>query len=169
MKNKIFMYLFIFSVLLIIFQYANSKNILDQYEEDISYYKDKIEEQEATISQLENETLELNSFCINNNEQALTYFEDQGFDTEDLLPKIEDALYETNNYEGDDHSIVPYVSMTENKILINQVRILNHKWIVANFTDGAYWGEVFLTYDVSPEGDISFERINYFMYPRERY
>ncbi len=34
MKSRIFMYLFIFSVLLIIFQYVNSKNIIDKYEKD---------------------------------------------------------------------------------------------------------------------------------------
>ena len=31
MKSRIFMYLFIFTLLLVIFQYANAKNILDSY------------------------------------------------------------------------------------------------------------------------------------------
>ena len=31
MKNRIFMYLFLFSVLLIVFQYVNSKNIIDKF------------------------------------------------------------------------------------------------------------------------------------------
>ena len=40
MKSKIFMYLFIFTVLLVIFQYANSKHILESYEVDINKAKE---------------------------------------------------------------------------------------------------------------------------------
>ena len=81
MKRRIFMYLFIFSVLLIIFQYVNSKNIIDKYEKDIKTYKSKKEKYEKDISQLEEEKFELSYFSIDNNEEALTYFEDLGYDT----------------------------------------------------------------------------------------
>lgn len=36
MKNRIFMYLFVFAMLFVVFQYVNSKNILDNYEEEIT-------------------------------------------------------------------------------------------------------------------------------------
>ncbi|WP_439151111.1 hydrolase [Winogradskyella sp.] len=166
MKSKIFMYLFIFSILLIIFQYVNSKNIIDKYEKDISIYKTKLAETKKTITTLEDEMFELNYFNINGNEDALTYFEAQGYDTEQLIPAIIDGLYDMNNYEGEDHPIVPYVSMTDSKLLINKIRVLNHKWIVANFTDGEFWGEIFLTYSIDENNDLKYKLVEYFLYPK---
>ena len=166
MKSRIFMYLFIFSVLLIIFQYVNSKNIIDKYEEDITTFKSKIIDNEKTIATLEDQNFELNYFNIDRNEDALSYFEAQGYDTDELIPAITDGLYSMNNYEGDDHPIVPYVSMTGSKLLINKIRIMNHRWIVANFTDGEYWGEIFVTYSIDENNNLSYKLVEYFMYPK---
>ena len=160
------MYLFIFSVLLIIFQYVNSKNIIDKYEEDITTFKSTIIDNEKTIATLEDQNFELNYFNIDRNEDALSYFEAQGYDTDELIPAITDGLYSMNNYEGDDHPIVPYVSMTGSKLLINKIRIMNHRWIVANFTDGEYWGEIFVTYSIDKNNNLSYKLVEYFMYPK---
>ncbi|MGJ8550001.1 hydrolase [Winogradskyella wichelsiae] len=165
MKSKILMYLFIFSVLLLIFQYVNSKNILDKYEEDIVKVKAKVADKEKEISLLEDKNFELNYFNIDRNEDALAYFEAQGYNTDELVPAILDGLYSMNNYEGEDHPIVPYVSMTDSKLLINKVRILNHKWIIANFTDGKYWGEIFVTYSIDENNDLKYKLVEYLLYP----
>jgi len=159
------MYLFIFSALLLIFQYVNSKNIIDNYEEDIVKVKAKVAEKDKIIKSLEDENFELNYFNIDRNEDALAYFEAQGYDTEQLIPAIIDGLYNMNNYEGDDHPIVPYVSTTDSKLLINKVRVLNHKWIVANFTDGRFWGEIFVTYTIDENNELKYKLVEYFLYP----
>ena len=166
MRSRIFMYLFIFSVLLIIFQYVNSKNIIDKYEDDIKTYKVEIAENEKTVAALEEQNFELNYFNIDRNEDALSYFESQGYDTSQLIPAIVDGLYKMNDYEGEEHPIVPFVSMTDSKLLINKVRILNHRWIVANFTDGEYWGEIFVTYSIDENNDLKYKLVEYFMYPK---
>lgn len=166
MKSRIFMYLFIFSVLLVVFQYANSKSILDKYEEDIKIFKSKIKANEKTIAELEDQNFELSYFDINKNEDALTYFEAQGYDTEKLIPAIIDGLYNMNNYEGEEHPIVPYVSMTDSKLLINKIRVLNHRWIVANFTDGEFWGEIFVTYSIDKNNELKYKLVEYFLYPK---
>ncbi|WP_225035803.1 hydrolase [Winogradskyella sp. SM1960] len=166
MKNKILMYLFIFSVLLLIFQYVNSKNIIDKYEEDIVKVKAKLLEKEKTIKALEDKNFELSYFSIDRNEDALSYFEALGYDTEQLIPAIIDGLYDLNDYEGEDHPIVPYVSMTDSKLVINKVRVMNHKWIVANFTDGEFWGEIFVTYTIDENNDLKYKLAEYFLYPK---
>ncbi|WP_430468279.1 hydrolase [Winogradskyella ouciana] len=166
MKSKLFMYLFIFSALLIIFQYVNSKNIIDKYENDIDSFKTEIAEQEKTIEALEEQNFELNYFNIDRNDNALDYFVAQGYNTEQLINAIKEGLYNMNDYEGDDHPIVPFVSMTDSKLLINKVRILNHRWIVANFTDGEYWGEIFITYEIDENNDLKYKLVEYFMYPK---
>ena len=47
MRNKILLYLFIFSVLFTIFIYVNDKKILDSLEEDLAQQEQLIEELEA--------------------------------------------------------------------------------------------------------------------------
>lgn len=165
MKNRIFMYLFLFCVLLIVFQYVNSKNIIDKYEKDIQSYKTTIKNNNEKIQALEDANFELNHFSIYRNEDALTYFEDKGYDTAELIPAIRDGLYSMNNYEGEDHPIVPYVSMTESKMLINNIRILNHKWIIADFTDTENWGEILVSYEIDENNDLKYKLEQYFMYP----
>ena len=59
--------------------------------------------------------------------------------------------------------------MTEGKILINKVRLLNHKWIIADFTDGTFWGQMFLTYEIVDKKELKFNRVEYFLYPPQTY
>lgn len=166
MKSRIFMYLFIFSALAFVFQYVNSKNILDKYEKDIKTFKATIETQEITITQLEDQNFELTYFNIERNDNALDYFIAQGYDTDKLITAITEGLYKMNDYEGEEHPIVPFVSMTGSKLLINKIRIVNHKWILANFTDGEYWGEIFIKYDIDENNDLKYNLVEYFMYPK---
>ena len=166
MKNRIFMYLFIFSALAFIFQYVNSKNILDKYEKDIKTFKNTIATQEKTITELEDQNFELTYFDIDRNDNALDYFIAQGYDPDELINAIREGLYNMNDYEGEEHPIVPFVSMTGSKLLINKIRIVNHKWILANFTDGEYWGEIFVKYDIDENNDLKYTLVEYFMYPK---
>ena len=46
MKKNILLYLLLFSLLLNVFQYVNSKSIIDKYETDIHKFKTKIEKLE---------------------------------------------------------------------------------------------------------------------------
>ncbi len=169
MKGKIFMYLFLFTLLFVIFQYVNSKGILESYEKKINRSKAAIETYKDSIMALEDENLELLYFNIDNNDDALSYFENSGYDTAELIPFIKDELHKLNVYEGDEHPIVPYASMTEGKILINKVKLLNHKWIIADFSDGKYWGELFLTYEITDAQELKFRLVEHFMYPPQSY
>ncbi|MEZ4802780.1 MAG: hydrolase [Gelidibacter sp.] len=165
MKSKIFMYLFIFSVLLVIFQYVNSKHILESYETDIQKAEARAERYQDSIGVLNETISEMRLFDLQYDDDALDYFENQGYNSMELIPFIKDELYKLNDYEGDDHPIVPYVSMTKNKMLINSIRLLNHKWLIANFTDGKHWGEMFLTYEFVDGKELKFKLVEYFMYP----
>ena len=46
MKSKFLTYAFLFTLLVVVFQYVNSKQIIDKYENDIKAYKVKIEQLE---------------------------------------------------------------------------------------------------------------------------
>lgn len=165
MKSRIFMYLFIFSLLLVIFQYVNSKNILEDYENKISKKEARFEKFQDTINDLRDRVLTLSEFSIEESEPALSYFEEQGYRVDQLITLVKEELYELNLVKSDEHPLIPYPSLSGGKMLINSIRILNHKWVITNFSDGKYWGELFLTYEISEEGKVSFNREASFIYP----
>jgi hypothetical protein len=168
MKGKVFMYLFLFTLLLVLFMFVNSKGIIESYDKKLIKAENRVEAYKDSIAVLSDENLELLYFNLENNDDALSYFEKFGYDTSELIPIIKDALISKNVYEGDDHPIIPYASMTENKIMINKIRLLNHKWILTDFTDGKYWGELLISYTVKDLNTIEFKLEDYLMYlPRE--
>ena len=168
MKNKIFMYLFMFTALLVIFQYVNSKSILDKYEKDIAEYKERISTYKDSIVIIEDKNLELMYFNLEHNDDAINYFEDKDLSANDLIPFIKDELYKLNEVKGE-HPLVPYASMTDGKMMINNIKLLNHKWILADFSDGKHWGEMFLTYEINDNQELKFKLIEYFMYPPQSF
>lgn len=164
MKSRIFMYLFIFSLLLILFQFVNSKSIIEDYDKKLT----KLEEREVvykdSVTSLKDENFELMRFSLEFNDDAMSYFEDQGYKISELVPFIKDELYKLNVYEGDDHPLVPYASMTGNKMMVNSLRMLNNKWIIADFSDGKYWGEMLVYYEITDKQELKFKLLDYLLY-----
>lgn len=164
MKQKILVYVSVFSVLLVLFQYVNSKRQLEEQYKRMESFQKKITQNKDSISVLQDENLELLHFNLGRNEDAISYFENKGFNVAELEPYIKDQLYETNEVKGE-HPIVPYAASAGRRMLINTVKLLNHKWIIADFTDGQLWGEVFLTYQVSQDKQVTFQVVESFLYP----
>ncbi len=164
MRNKILMYLLIFSVLFTIFIYVNDKRILDSKQGEIDRLENKLTETQTELDNFSVNSENEDYFNLENNDDAITYFEDRGIDTKDLIPRIEDAII-SKNQAGKDNPLVPHAGM-EGNMNINKIKVLNHKWIIADFTDGTYWGEVFLSYDIDEEGEIEFFTEKSFLYPR---
>lgn len=168
MKQRIFMYLFVFALLLIVFQYVNSKNILDSYRIKTEKKELQVETLKDSVQKLFDRNYDLSLFSITNNDDALTYFEDTTLKREDIEAFITDELYNTNTYLGEEHPLIPYNTTTDSKMIINQIRVVNHKWILANFTDGKFWGELFITYQIE-NGKVNFELKDYLLYVNSGY
>lgn len=163
MRNKILMYLFIFTLLFTIFIYVNDKRILDAKEERIESLENQLAELELDADKSPEVQPSEDYFNLKNNEDAITYFEDKNIDPKDLILKIEDAIISQNSAE-EDNPLVPQAGM-EGNMRINKIKVLNHKWIIADFTDGTYWGEVFLSYEVLENGELKFYPEKSFLYP----
>lgn len=164
MKNKIFMYLFIFSVLLILFQYVNYKGMYEEEMKQLDSLKNKTEKLKDSIAILEDDILELSHFNLERNEDAISYFEKDGYNVDELIPFIKDELYQLNVVKGE-HPLIPYSSEDGGKMLINTVKLLNHKWIIADFSDGQFWGELFITYQITEKRELKFRVVESFLYP----
>ncbi|WCO00353.1 hydrolase [Psychroserpens ponticola] len=149
MKQRLFMYLFIFTLLLVIFQFVNSKSIIENYDKKLTNYMVANTQLKDSIRVMEDDVVSnFYTFKFDTNEDAMIYWEEQGFRISEFVPFIKDELMNLNVYETEDHPLVPYASMTGQKMLIDQIRMLNHKWIIASFTDGKYWGEMLLSYEI---------------------
>jgi len=164
MKTKIFMYLFIFALLLVLFQYVNSKNIYQENIRKVEVCEEHILKLKDSIASLEDQILELSHFNLERNEDAISYFENEGYEVDKLIPFIKDELYKLNEVKGE-HPLVPYAANEGRKMLINTVKLLNHKWIIADFSDGVFWGEMFLTYEITKEKELKFNVVESFLYP----
>ena len=99
-------------------------------------------------------------FSLDTNEEALVYFDDLDFPVTSAL--IKDAIYDTNLL-GEDKSLVPYAQMG-GKFLINKIKVLNHKWVIADFSDGTFWGELLIKYQVAADGTLTFTVVEHFLY-----
>ena len=157
------MYLFIFTLLFTIFIYVNDKRILDSRDEKIESLENQLAEAELAQDNSMDAVVSEDYFNLKNNEDAITYFENKNIDPEDLILKIEDAIISKNSAE-EDNPLVPQAGM-EGNMRINKIKVLNHKWVIADFTDGTYWGEVFLSYEVGENGELKFYPEKSFLYP----
>lgn len=168
MKQRLFMYLFIFTLLLVIFQFVNSKSIIESYDKKLSNYMEANTKLKDSITLMQdNMVSDMYAFKFDTNEDAMIYWEKEGFRISEFIPFIKDELMNLNIYDTEDHPLVPYASMTGEKMLIDQIRMLNHKWIIASFTDGEYWGEMLLSYDletVEDRKELKFKVIKSILY-----
>lgn len=157
MKQSLFLYLTILAVLSSIFTYMFlSKQVTfeqTRYEKTTKKLRD-------SIRLVSNQLADANYFSLAKNENAQNYFDSGSSDKiiqyEKLIPVVNEKLLDFNsNPKGN-----PYTGQDQigaNKFIINKVRILNHRWIIADFSDGEIWGEVLLKYFVNPDDSISFE------------
>jgi hypothetical protein len=161
MKNKITLYLFIFTALILIFQLVNSKKILDNQAQRLFKLNTDNESYETAILKLQVQLDEVNDFTLEGNDYALVYFKNMNVDN--IANRIKDQLYEKNllRHKND---LIPYTAM-DRTFLINKIKVLNHKWLIANFSDGTHWGELLITFKIDQSGNIDFELKEHFLYP----
>ena len=152
MRKSFLLYLLAFAIIVIVIQYANSNKILQAQNDDIARLMIKVEQTELQLDSLRGTGNNDDSFSLLGNEEAMSYFESRGFEAAEVAQKVEEEIISRNTADSD-NPLVPYEGM-EGKMRINKIKILNHKWIIADFTDGRYWGEVFLLYDVDDKGNL---------------
>lgn len=124
-----------------------------RYEKTTKKLKDSLNSITAKLN-------DANYFSLEKNENAQNYFESGDLEKmikyEELIPYVTEKLLDFNaNPKGN-----PYVGQDQigaNKFIINKVKVLNHRWIIADYSDGEIWGEVLLKYFVNSDESISFE------------
>ena len=170
MKRTLFMYLFLFTLLFVIFQYMNEKKIFEKQENKIekqrniiSNFKNELLILKDSLEVLSNENLSCNYFTLQGNENAVSYIEKLGFESLEIESQVSEYMYDQNLVKEKNY-LIPYEGMN-GKMKINKIKFLNHKWIIADFTDGRYWGEMILEYYVTKKNKIELNQISSLLYP----
>lgn len=164
MRSKLFLYLFLFALLLVIFQYMNQKSIFESQEIKIENLKAKLDKANDSLVVLNNKVADLNYFTLQGNDKAMTYLENFGYEAAAIEDLITEEIYQQNTVRGN-NPLVPFEGI-EGDMKVNKLRFLNNKWLLADFTDGIYWGEMILEYSINEKKELVFHTIGSFMYPR---
>ena len=154
--KKLVLYGLIFSVLMNIFQYMYSTKKFNFDEERNTAFRTKMND---SISKIIAEKEEGDYFSLAYDEKAQDYLET--YDVQKLMPEIKEKLMDLNN-NPKGNKLIPYENM-----VINKVRFLNHRWIIADFTGDSVWGEVILKYFIEKDGAVTFETAETLMYPQQ--
>ena len=65
------MYLFVFSILIVLFQYVNAKRVFEDMNNKLGNYKTLSEKHKDSITVLQNDFLEVSHFNLERNEDAI--------------------------------------------------------------------------------------------------
>jgi hypothetical protein len=166
MKKSILLYLFILALLFNVFTYAFfTKN--QKSENERSEKIEKVLRDSLDIAN--NNLFDANYFSLETNQNAQDYFENQQtgevLDYTKLIPFVKDALMSYNDKpEGNPYT--GFEQLSERKFIINKVKVLNHRWIIADFNDGSIWGEVIVKYFINADKTVSFEVAETVLYPK---
>ncbi|MDQ7917109.1 hydrolase [Mesonia sp. MT50] len=162
MSGKIFMFLFVFALLYIVFQFSNSKKGLEMQEAQITELSKDKKELKREKDSLVNLVDASSRFSLLQSDKAKMYIEDRGFRVEEFNGLLQAQILDKNSIDKD-NPLVPYQGMDGN-MAINAIKLLNHKWGIAEFTDGKYWGEFMFKYFINEDKSIDIEVTDSFIY-----
>ncbi len=162
MKNKIFLYLFIFAALIGLYLFVSSGKMVKVKDGTIGKLEAEVEQLKDSLQKSQVDALYNQYFSLENNDDALAYYDHLGL--KDPSRYVADKLLETNESKGD-NPLIPYEGM-ESDFKINKIKLLNHKWIIADFSDGKYWGEVLIKYELKDDMGVDFTLIDHLLYTR---
>lgn len=164
MKSRIYLYLFIFASLIALYLFVGSNRRLEQNAAEISHLNTRITQMEDSLRESKLHLLDMQYFSLENNDDALVYYDHLNLDNP--VRYISDKLLETNEEKGD-NPLVPYEGM-ENDFKINKIKVLNHRWIIADFSDGKFWGELFIKYELKDDMGVDFTLLDHLLYTRSQ-
>ena len=166
MKKSLLLYLFILVLLFNVFTFM-------YFSKQLAFEKDKLAKTEAKakkdLEAVNAKLVEANYFSLENNENAQNYFNPETatktIQVEKLIPVVTEKLMDFNaNPKGN-----PYIGQDQigaNKFIITKVKVLNHRWIIVDFSDGEYWGESLINYFVNDDETIAFETFQSLLYQK---
>ena len=162
MKKSLTLYLLLIALLMNVFTYkyfsTKYNDVLKETEVENTQYKDSLNVLKTSAG---------DAFELKNNDRAQNYlYESKITDVAAFEENVKQSLLAFNDSsEGNKYTDQPKIG--EQKFIINSIKILNHRWIIADYSNGKLWGEVLIKYFVNEDQTISFEVMNSYLYPMQ--
>lgn len=154
-----YLYLVILLVLTNIFTYSfysKDNEFVNQ-----RYEKLKVKSMDS-ITVLGSMLIDANHFTIDRNHQAQDYFDNKNtgrFIHHEIIIKLIDEKIKEDNKNPKGNPFTNFDAMDGKGFEISKFKVINHRWVVADFSNGEYNGQVLLQYSVSEDQKIDFEVI----------
>jgi hypothetical protein len=141
---------------------VNSTKILNGKETEVQKIKAHLKSSRDSVMQLSN----ANYFALESDEDAQEYFFSNNLDYQKVATKVkEDLIVLNENKNG--NRLVPYEPIDGKPFIVNTSKILNHRWLIAEFSNGDLWGQILVKYFVSADKPTDFETVETVLYERQ--
>jgi hypothetical protein len=107
-----------------------------------------------------------NYFALESDEDAQEYFYKSNLDYQKVAFKVKEDLIALNQNKNG-NKLVPYEPIDDKPFIVNTSKILNHRWLIAEFSNGDLWGQILVKYFVSADKPTEFETIETVLYERQ--
>jgi hypothetical protein len=124
--------------------------------------KDRLKISRDSVATLAN----ANYFALESDQDAQEYFYSNGLDYQKIAIKVKEDLI-TLNENKNGNKLVPYEPIDGKPFLINTSKVLNHRWIIAEFSSGEFWGQILIKYFVSEGKPTEFETVETVLYEKQ--
>ncbi len=163
MKQSLLLYGIITAVLLNLFTFMF-------YRGQVNHEQEKYANLDKKLTEVQTKLADADYFSLSNDQNAQDYFDNEDvskiIDYKELIPNVTNKLIDFN----DDPKGNPYIGQEQigtTKFIINKVKIINHRWIIADFSDGNLWGECLIKYFVNNDKTIEFENFQSLIYQKK--
>ena len=106
-------------------------------------------------------------FDIGKDQDAQDYFFNKNLDYEKVMEKVNEDLVGLNT-QPKGNSLIPYEPMDGKNFIVNKAKILNHRWIIAEFSNGDFWGQILVKYFHNTDKSTDFETIETILYEKQK-
>ena len=159
MRNKIIQYLLIFISLIALYLFVSDMNKSEAFAASQERMIKRVDTLKDSIAQLVVEQTDNAYFSLAVNRDAQQAHPD--LNPAELQSILEDHILSTNDNPNGN----PLLSSLGPNWIINKIHIVNHQWVLADFTNGTQWGEALLLYQIKVNGKPRLRLLNHVMYP----
>jgi len=147
--RQLFLYLFIFSLVINVFQYVNDSKILKAQEQEL--LEAKVASDSLKI--YKNMYKEANYFSIEENKNAQAMFKE--YDYQEVMKKVLADFTSLNTQEGG-NPLLP-VATDGSKTVVRKASVLNNKWMILFYQNESEIGEMIIEYNFNPSEFTEFK------------
>ena len=149
MKSKLLIYLFVFSVLILIFQIVNSNRVMEDQQKRLIEKEEKIQNLQSRYKSLQSEYAQQVYFKLRETPSVKERFKTSNIDS--LQQALESKIFSLNKAPKELNDIL---LENDGKHFIEKIKLLNDRWLIALYSNGTRKKEIILAYSLDANDNL---------------